>query len=112
MTMFKITPYLKKPILIRQEPVDVQKRIFDRLMVIGWKEQKKGYASGIREHSDNYCALGIVGAQLGVTWDVEAYFPLLAERLYHLAREIAKASNSAGNKTAAIKAVKEISWMS
>lgn len=110
--MFKITPYLENPDLIRHEPADVQKKIFDRLMVIGWKEQKKGYASGIREHFDNYCALGIVGAQLGVTWNVEDYFPVLAERLYHLVRQIAKASNSAGNKTAAIKAVKEISWMS
>jgi len=111
--MFKVTPYLKNPDLIHQEPVDVQKRIFDRLMVIGWKEQKKGYVSGIREEvGDSYCALGIVGERLGVTNDVERYFPLLAARNYHLAWQIAKASNAAGNKTAAIKAVKEISWMS
>lgn len=84
-----------------------QKKLFDRLMVLGWKDLK--YVSGSRNKNGGACALGAVEHALGLGADVvESVFPALAKN--NLNYQIAYMSNIAGSKEQAILNVKKIDW--
>lgn len=117
--MRKLSPLFKDltPTKLKTASVAVQKRVFLALMEEGWKD--KGWVNGIRHADNNVCALG--AAEVGVQqvfgenyyYSIEGLLPAL-----HLHKRgklginalIASASNDAGSKSAAIAAVKAISW--
>ena len=88
-----------------------QKALFDQLMEEGWKT--RGYVAFRRQDGyGNCCALGVVEDVLGIGWRtgngyiIEDALPAVTK----VVCDIARASNSAGNKEDAIKAVKAIQW--
>lgn len=114
-SMFKINvPAIKDRI---RKGGSITKREFDRLMVKGWKEGKKAYNSGrftVYTHDDtpvSHCAIGVVAAELGYTDrgynDGHTFARTLPIEVWS---RVANASNAAGNKTRAIKAVKAVEW--
>lgn len=96
-----------------QEVVDGKRKItkgeFDRLMVRGWKEHKKRYVKNFFRMNGGMCAIGVVIDELGLShkpsWIAAAQ--ILPDDMWN---KIADTSNDAGNKTAAIKAVKALQW--
>lgn len=89
-----------------------QKRVFDSLMVKGWKDQD--YAKFDRHPRQGaVCALGAAELMLGekYRYGIEEVFPAAFEDYsMNIGQRIADASNNAGSKEAAIAAVKAISW--
>ena len=88
----------------------ITKGEFDRLMVRGWKEHKKGYTKCVFRSGNNHmCAIGVVIDELGrghePAWQVARQ--ILPDSMWG---KIADTSNDAGNKTAAIRAVKALQW--
>lgn len=98
------------------------KRQFDRLMVKGWKEQKKGF---MRHQLSNdtrtkFCAMGIVGSQIeGLTyvspfgyleWHLKEAQHAMSGMTLEKQWEIINANNSSKTKNEAMRKIKAIQW--
>jgi hypothetical protein len=81
--------------------VAVTKAEFDAAMEKGW--ERRGYCAGYYYGIATACAIGAAAIALKMTADQ-------LEEMLPLPGRITRASDAAGNKTAAIAAVKAIQW--